>query len=53
MKPWNGPPVRYAAGFGLRWYSPMGPLRFEWGWNLNAEPGEAKRVAEFTIGTAF
>lgn len=53
MKPWNGPPVRYAAGFGLRWYSPMGPLRFEWGWNLNPEPGEAKRVAEFTIGTAF
>jgi len=53
MKPWNGPPVRYAAGFGLRWYSPMGPLRFEWGWNLNPEPGESKRVAEFTIGTAF
>ncbi|GAB4367744.1 MAG: outer membrane protein assembly factor BamA [Deltaproteobacteria bacterium] len=53
MKPWNGPPFRYAAGFGLRWYSPMGPLRFEWGWNLNPEPGESKRVAEFTIGTAF
>jgi len=53
MKPWNGPPIRFAAGLGLRWYSPMGPLRFEWGWNLNPEPGESKRVAEFTIGTAF
>jgi outer membrane protein insertion porin family len=53
MKPWNGPPVRYAAGVGIRWYSPMGPLRFEWGWNLNPEPGEDKRVVEFTIGTAF
>jgi len=53
MKPWNGPPIRYAAGFGFRWYSPMGPLRFEWGWNLNPEPGESEKVAEFTIGTAF
>jgi outer membrane protein assembly factor BamA len=31
----------------------MGPLRFEWGWNLNPKPGERKRVMEFTIGTAF
>ncbi len=53
MHPWNGPSLRYGAGFGLRWYSPMGPLRFEWGWNLNPEPGEDKLVMEFTIGTAF
>jgi outer membrane protein insertion porin family len=53
MKPWNGPSYRYAAGIGIRWYSPMGPLRFEWGWNLNPQPGEKKLVMEFTIGTAF
>ncbi len=53
MKPWNGPSLRYAAGVGLRWYSPMGPLRFEWGWNLNPQPGEDKLVMEFTVGTAF
>ena len=53
MKPWNGPPFRYAAGVGLRWYSPMGPLRFEWGWNLSPQPGEDKLVMEFTVGTAF
>jgi outer membrane protein insertion porin family len=53
MKPWNGPSFRYGAGFGIRWYSPMGPLRFEWGWNLNPQPGEDTRVMEFTIGTAF
>jgi outer membrane protein insertion porin family len=53
MKPWNGSAIRYGAGFGIRWYSPMGPLRFEWGWNLDPEPGEDKRVLEFTIGTAF
>jgi len=51
--PWDGEALKYAAGFGIRWYSPMGPLRFEWGWNLNPAPGEAKRVVEFTIGTAF
>jgi len=51
--PWKGPALKKAAGFGVRWYSPMGPLRFEWGWNLSPSPGEARRVAEFTIGTAF
>ncbi|HWS16071.1 MAG TPA: outer membrane protein assembly factor BamA [Candidatus Methylomirabilis sp.] len=51
--PWNGQQLRYAYGTGIRWYSPMGPLRFEWGWNLNPGPGESKRVMEFTIGTAF
>jgi len=40
-------------GFGVRWYSPMGPLRFEMGWNLNRPAGEPRRVMEFTIGTAF
>jgi len=51
--PWGGAALRYAAGFGIRWYSPMGPLRLEWGWNLSPRPGESRRVAEFTIGTAF
>ena len=51
--PWDGRQLRYAYGAGVRWYSPMGPLRFEWGWNLKPGPGESKRVMEFTIGTAF
>ncbi|MHB8783947.1 MAG: outer membrane protein assembly factor BamA [Desulfobacteria bacterium] len=51
--PWDGRQLRYAYGAGVRWYSPMGPLRFEWGWNLNPGVGESKRVMEFTIGTAF
>jgi outer membrane protein insertion porin family len=53
MEPWDGPPIRYAAGMGIRWYSPMGPLRIEWGWPLNPEPDEDKVVMEFTVGTAF
>ena len=51
--PWDGRQLRYAYGAGVRWYSPMGPLRFEWGWNLKPGVGESKRVMEFTIGTAF
>jgi outer membrane protein insertion porin family len=51
--PWSGQQLRYAYGAGVRWYSPMGPLRFEWGWNLKPGTGESKRVMEFTIGTAF
>jgi outer membrane protein insertion porin family len=42
-----------AYGVGIRWYSPMGPLRFEWGRNLDRREGQPKSVMEFTIGTAF
>jgi len=45
--------LRQAAGFGLRWFSPVGPLRYEWGWNLRPEPNEKKDVHEFSIGALF
>jgi outer membrane protein insertion porin family len=51
--PFRDEGVWAAYGAGVRWYSPMGPLRFELGWNLNRPEGEPKRVMEFTIGTAF
>ncbi|MDI6854166.1 MAG: outer membrane protein assembly factor BamA [Deltaproteobacteria bacterium] len=48
------PPVlRTSVGGGVRWYSPMGPLRIEWGYNLNPEPYERKSVWEFTVGGTF
>ncbi len=42
------------VGFGIRWYSPIGVLRFEWGFPLNrdAEYHDAT-VFEFSIGPAF
>ncbi len=46
-------PLRTAAGFGFRWFSPIGPLRFEWGYPLDPKPGERKSVFEFSIGTFF
>jgi len=45
--------VRSAAGFGVRWYSPVGPLRLELGINLNPREGESRSQWDFTIGSTF
>ena len=45
--------LRQAWGFGVRWISPMGPLRFEWGYPLHQREGEQQQVFEFGIGTFF
>ncbi len=45
--------IRRSAGLGIRWYSPMGPLRLEWGRNLDPRPDEPTSRIEFSIGTVF
>jgi outer membrane protein insertion porin family len=45
--------LRWASGVGIRWFSPLGPLRFEWGFPLNKLPYEEASVFEFTIGNFF
>jgi len=45
--------LRYSTGFGVRWWSPVGPLRFEWGFPLNPRSYEEPMVFEFTIGNSF
>ena len=45
--------LRTSAGYGVRWYSPIGPLRLEWGYNLNPRDGEKLSRWEFSIGTFF
>jgi outer membrane protein insertion porin family len=45
--------MRYSAGYGVRWLSPLGPLRFEWGYNLDPRDDERKSVFEFSIGSFF
>jgi outer membrane protein insertion porin family len=45
--------LRTAVGLGLRWNSPVGPLRFEWGFPLRPRPGEDRSMFEFTIGNSF
>jgi len=43
--------LRTAVGLGIRWWSPIGPLRFEWGFPLRPRDGEPPMVFEFNIGT--
>jgi outer membrane protein insertion porin family len=45
--------IRMGAGGGIRWYSPVGPLRLEWGYNLDRKPGEPSSTWEFSIGSPF
>ena len=42
--------MRKTAGTGVRWYSPIGPLRLEWGYVLDRKEGESPSRWEFTIG---
>jgi outer membrane protein insertion porin family len=45
--------LRYSAGAGVRWLSPIGPMRLEWGRNLDPEFGEAESRWEFAVGAFF
>jgi outer membrane protein insertion porin family len=49
--------LRFSTGFGIRWFSPLGPLRFEWGLPISPrvpfEAGSFPGRFEFTIGNFF
>ena len=45
--------LRKSIGFGIRWFSPMGPIRIEWGHILQRRPGEPSGNWEFGMGTFF
>ena len=45
--------LRPAAGFGMRWFSPMGPITVELGFNLNKQTGEKAEVFDFSMGRPF
>jgi outer membrane protein insertion porin family len=44
---------RTDAGAGIRWKSPLGPLRIEWGYNLAPKPGENQYQFQFSAGAFF
>jgi outer membrane protein insertion porin family len=45
---WN-----HAVGFGIRWLSPIGPIRIDWGYNLDPEEDEKDSVWDFSAGYQF
>jgi outer membrane protein insertion porin family len=45
--------LRYSAGLGISWISPIGPLKLSYGKPLNAKPGDRKQSFQFQLGTGF
>ncbi|MGB3209818.1 MAG: outer membrane protein assembly factor BamA [Desulforhopalus sp.] len=45
--------VKKATGLGIRWLSPMGPLRVVWGYNLDPQEDEDSSVWDFSVGGTF
>ena len=48
-----GEDIRSSVGFGFRWLSPMGPLRLEWGYNIDPKDYEDQSLWDFSIGGQF
>jgi len=45
--------LRHVLGLGIRFETPIGPLRAEYGWKLDRETGEEPGQFFFSIGNAF
>lgn len=45
--------LRRSYGWGFWWLSPMGPLRFEWGYIIQRQPTDKRSAFEFSIGSTF
>jgi len=45
--------LREAAGGGVRWVSPFGPVRVDYGFNLDKRPGEKSGNFHFSVGSPF
>jgi outer membrane translocation and assembly module TamA len=47
------PELRRSAGVGVRYKTPIGPVRLDWGYVLDRQPGESASRFHLTIGHAF
>ena len=45
--------LRYTTGLGVRWISPVGPVRIEWGYNIDKKTDEEPSKFEFAFGSFF
>jgi outer membrane protein insertion porin family len=45
--------MRYSAGLGITWISPVGPLKLSYGKALSPKPGDSLQTFQFQIGTGF
>ena len=45
--------LRHSYGWGIWWLSPIGPLKFEWGYIINRKPEDQASQFDFSIGALF
>ncbi|MCS7215846.1 MAG: BamA/TamA family outer membrane protein, partial [Thermodesulfovibrio sp.] len=45
--------LKYTTGVGLRYKTPVGPIRIDYGYKLNRQVGESRGEIHFSIGHAF
>jgi outer membrane protein insertion porin family len=45
--------LKQGVGFGIRFKTPVFPLRLDWGYALNRSPGQAPSQFYFTVGSLF
>jgi len=45
--------LRKAVGGGIRWQSPFGPIRVDYGFNLDRKAGEGPGAFHFSVGSPF
>jgi len=45
--------LKYSAGWGIRYFTPIGPLRMDIGYKLDPERGEDPYEIHFTLGQIF
>ena len=45
--------LRFSAGLGVSWISPVGPLRLSYAVPLNKKPGDRIEGFQFQMGTGF
>ena len=48
-----GSDLRYTTGAGIRWVSPIGPIRIEYGYNIDRRDDESTGRVEFAFGSFF
>lgn len=48
-----GGDLKYSAGIGLSWVSPIGPLKLSYGKALNADETDKTQTFQFQLGTGF
>lgn len=50
---WTFNGIKKSVGAGVRWLSPIGPLRLEYGFVVDRQPGDPRGRWEFSVGGLF